>query len=80
MKIPAIYGLNRNMGQGILGAEILCADCNEFIDLEYDYQSHLWFSTCLHCRLGYTVDLETIINLAKEEPYRDWDKALKELV
>lgn len=72
--------LTRCHGEGILGVELCCEECNEYIDLSYIYMEHAWRGTCWACMLAYVVDLENIIGEAKHGPYIDWDFELNNLM
>ena len=78
--VIALDALSRSMGHGVLGAELCCEKCHEYIDLDYIYHEHAWRGVCYQCSLFYVVDLERIISKARYALYNDWDRELKGLL
>lgn len=72
--------LSRSMGHGVLGAELCCEECQEYIDLNYVYVEHAWRGVCYQCAFYYVLDLERVISQARYSPYNDWDAELRELI
>ena len=71
--------LDRGMGAGVIGAEVMCEHCSNYIDMNYVYRAHCWEGTCHQCRYNYVVDLEVIIRISRQGAYVDWDEELRNL-